>query len=345
MEAALRHVLTSTFSDYASGIDKADTSNFPVTMRNLVLKPKRINEDMEDSPFVFEEGTIGAVKINPGWMGNVDVEATGIKVKLSFSAVKAAKLAMKPTEYEYVTVNQDVFLTNGVTPAAPMPPPPPQPPQWCPKHDTSEKRTKREPHETKCSSCGITYTTSYDPAILCPPCSGKQKRCLICGEGVDQTFTYIPATHCQPASMREPGSMTTPAGNLQPSASMQKAGSMQLRNGNLQPSDSMPVLNKNGLEPFPAPPPGQQARAPWQPPSARQGVAPMSPVPGPTPVPYRRPNSGKPTPQQEPDDSISAFLGDAFRHLTCNAAEFDNDEYEVGPPRARTAPMRTAPMR
>jgi hypothetical protein len=358
MEAALRTAINGMFEDYVSGLDKVNLNNFPVIMKNLVLKPKRVNEDMEDTPFNVEEGSIGMIKVSPGWMGNVDIEASGIKVKLSFSAMKAAKLAMKPQEYDYG--GQDLFLTGGAGGyQAPAAPPPPCPPQWCSKHDTSEKREKREPHETKCKSCGITYTTSYCDTVLCPPCSDKEKRCLICGEQVEKVSMYIPAMSAsQAAAQQQKSEALKPSASMsmKPSGSMQvkPSGSMQLR-----PSDSMPVLNPNDKNPHdrnpnykngnakqdaasvllpPAPPP-----APTKSPQQQANNSARAPVPGPTPVPMgRAPPRGAPprgVPQPEDDETFLDFL----RNFTCSAVDFDDQEYEAsrGPPGPRTRPMPT----
>jgi hypothetical protein len=328
METALRQVLTSTFAEYVTGIEKADTSSFPIVLRNLKLIPKKVNEDMEDTPFNMDEGSIGMVKIQPGWLGNVDVEASGIKVKLSFSAVKAAKLAMRPPSID--NGNQDLFLTGAAyTAAAPVVPAAPMPPQWCPKHDTSDKRVKTEPHDITCLKCGIVYTASYDGAVLCPGCSATEKRCLICGAGVEKESSYIPA-----AKARDAASLTVPNGNLQPSPSAPRA--------NLLPSDSMPVLNKDGLPsgPLPPAPPPVPSQVSKPPPQAYTNMYGRTPVPGPTPVPM----SGQRMPQgrRPPQEDDETFL-DFLRNLACNVGGFDADEYEVGPSRGRPATQRGFP--
>jgi hypothetical protein len=343
MEAALRTVMKHMLDDYVDGLAKANLSSFPATMRNLRLKPKAINQELDDVPFNVDEGKIGFLSVSLGWMGNVDVEASGISVKLSFDARKAARLAMRQAEPGSPGSpggpDEDLFLTN--QPMAPPEPPKPCPPRFCPNHDTSEKRTKCQPHDVKCIKCGITYTTSYEGALLCPPCSESSQRCLICGKGAETKSTYIPAMTASapdgakggPSNAKKRDSMEMPQSNsMQLNGSvmntrlplnMQQSPSMQQRG--VRPTDSFPV---NGGQPGPAQNKaydkmqGQypQPYAPPPVPAGWQGQAPMT-------------NRRRGPPQQQDDDE--SFL-DFLRNLTCNAVGMsDEDEYDMSARRRR----------
>jgi hypothetical protein len=193
MEAAIRGVIKDMMEDYVYGLDKADMSQFPIVFRNLKLRPPKINEILEeDTPFQMESGSIGMVKIDPGWSGAIDVEASGIKLALNFSPMKAAQLAMKPADPD---INADeIFMTGAHAPPAARGPPIPMnvAPRFCEKHDSSEKRKKTDPHPCTCKSCGLVFTSSYAEVALCSGCSDKEKRCLVCGAPAQKACSYIP---------------------------------------------------------------------------------------------------------------------------------------------------------
>lgn len=345
METALRALLKHMLDDYVTGLEKANMSQFPVTLRNLQLKPKAINQELEDIPFNVDEGRIGMISVSPGWMGNVDVEASGISVKLSFDARKAAKLAMRPNEpgspnYSMGSPDKDLFLTN--QPMIPQPPPPPVPPRFCSDHDSSDKRVKTAPHDVKCIKCGITYTTSYADALFCPPCSEKEKRCLICGKGAETASTYIPSATMNPANSQAKDAM-----KMQPTRSMdlggmdgsimQSASAMNTRlPPGMQQSPSMQARSMKldamqqavGGRPAPPPPPGKGY-------PDIQGQRPPYPAPGPVPVqnqrPPQRPQQRGP-PQPEEDPSFMDFL----RAMTCSAmGTSDGNQYNAASQRRR----------
>jgi len=53
-------------------------------------------------------------------------------------------------------------------------------PVFCPKHGSSELRPKGVPQEHVCQSCSARLHSSYTKLALCPPCSARSGRCLIC---------------------------------------------------------------------------------------------------------------------------------------------------------------------
>jgi len=61
---------------------------------------------------------------------------------------------------------------------------------FCPDHDRTEKRPKREPTLRSCNGCKVQLQTNYDSFSHCPSCSAKEERCMICGtscaRGVDE---------------------------------------------------------------------------------------------------------------------------------------------------------------
>lgn len=341
MEAAIRSAITSAFQDYVVGLEKSDVSQFPVVMRDLTLKPKKVNEELEDTPFVLEQGTVGLIKISPGGlfnMGQVDVEASGIKLTLSFDAYKAAKLAMMPgySGPDYNT--EEIFMTGAYAPRGPPMPPPAAniPPRYCGKHDSSEKRVKREARNCACQSCSITFTSTYAEVELCSMCSDKEKRCIICGAGADKAGSYIPVDQIGKGNGGPPGQQNRE--NMPPSAPGPGGRNSFAPNGVGAPrTDSMPVLNKNGSQygaAYGTPPPktqgqgGPMDRLLTTPRGGPVGAGgPRAPPPqgkGGPPQQLRRPQ-GKGGPQQpeQDDNPFSAFL----RNLNCAVAGiFDNDE-------------------
>lgn len=183
----MRSVIKAMFEEYAYNLDKSlDASGFPLTLRNLKLKEKRVNEDLEDTPFELSSGTIGSLSLNAGWMGELTVAASNINLKLQFNPAKAAKLLMSKGQD---VPDDDIFLTGQY---APPRPPPNVPPRFCPNHDTSQKRPKREPYVQTCMNCGMSMQTSYCDVQLCPPCSEMEKKCMICAKPAGKAGTYMP---------------------------------------------------------------------------------------------------------------------------------------------------------
>jgi len=339
--------MNSMFKDYVYGLDKADTSKFPLVLRDLQLKPAKVNEDLEDTPFILDNGKIGMIKINPGWTGSVELDVTGINLNLSFSPIKAAKLAMKPADPEYNT--EEIFMTGAYAPPKPTPYDPTIPPRFCNKHDTSEKRVKGEARECSCRTCGMTFTTTYAEVTLCGMCSERQKQCLICGSDAPKAGDYVPADAIGKGPPGRQGSTEQmpppPLGG----------GRQQDQNTNLQPTDSIPVLQGkiNGAKQpsfqrcaatVAAPreqrePPRQQAPvANRAPPTAQQAAA--------VAAAQRRP---RPRPQQEDDDDENPLVL-WLRKLNCGGgAGFFQEEDEPidtrGPyrPPPRGPPPRQGP--
>eukprot|EP00439_Symbiodinium_sp_Y106_P069349 s474_g11.t3 len=160
MEAAIRRLLESTFGEFVEGMDRASASSFPMTLQDLNLKEKAIQEELDEDgnfPFDLTSGRIGQVTVSPGWMGNVEVVATGIVLNFTFSPMKAMNNAFRkddPDEEEeqYMGVPQAPPPHPGV----PMggPPPPDVPPRFCQNHFTSAQREKIDPCQRPCERCG-----------------------------------------------------------------------------------------------------------------------------------------------------------------------------------------------
>jgi len=55
------------------------------------------------------------------------------------------------------------------------------PPRFCCMHDTTHKRPKADPRLRECGSCRMMVQSNYADMALCPPCSDKEKRCMVCG--------------------------------------------------------------------------------------------------------------------------------------------------------------------
>merc|ERR1719240_1174250 len=104
--------------------------------------------------------------------------------------------AMRPQEDEYEEAYEAYHRggPGGFRPPPPFPPQPvaPVPPRYCCKHDSSEKRMKAEPTMRECTSCHVQLQTSYVDFCLCPHCSEKQQRCMLCGDSAPNSGSYIP---------------------------------------------------------------------------------------------------------------------------------------------------------
>lgn len=340
METAIRSVMNTMFQEYAFGLDKADTSQFPLVLRDLQLKPAKVNEDLEDTPFILDSGKIDYVKINPGWTGSVELDISGIHLNLSFSPMKAAKLAMKPSEPEYNT--EEIFMTGAYAPK-PAPPDPNVPPRFCKKHDSTEKRVKGEAREWSCKTCGITFMSTYAEVTFCSGCSERQKQCLICGGDAPNASNYIPGDGINNGN-RAVGPPGRQASTEQRPAQPPGSGRRQDQYPNLQPTDSIPVSQGKDNKATPSSvvmPPGQRA-----PPRQQAPVGNRPPAPSTQQVftKQQRP----PRPQQEDDDDENPLVL-WLRKLSCGAGPggFFQEEDEPIDTRAqlRRPPPRGPPPR
>lgn len=198
----MRMVLTTFFEEYVSGLDNLEGSSFPITLRDLKLKEKKIQEDMEEHgggcPFDLTDGRIGSIVIKPGWTG-VEVLATNIALSLTFSPMKAMKRAMRndAEDLEEDYQNQ-VPWEQQQRMSVCHPPPPPVPPRFCVNHDTSDKREKCEPQMRECTRCKMKLQTNYRDFTMCPPCSEKEARCMICGANAPKKGDHIPSATLPP---------------------------------------------------------------------------------------------------------------------------------------------------
>lgn len=184
-------MLEHSFGEYVEGLDRVEASSLPLTLRDLKLKEKKIQEDMDEdgsTPFDFKDGKIGSITLKPGWMGSVEVVATNIVLNLAFNPMKAMRRAMGPEDPQGGPPSPQ----NRDMPPMQMQPPPPRPPRYCANHDTSEKRIKGEPRERECMGCHIKLQTSYTEFSLCPNCSDGQQRCMICGANAPTAGSYVP---------------------------------------------------------------------------------------------------------------------------------------------------------
>jgi len=196
MESALKGILQRSFGEYVSGFDRMDASSFPLTLRDLQLKEKKIQEELDEDgsfPFDLNTGRIGSITVKPGWMGSVEICATNVVLNLTFSPKKALMNSMRKEDPgdPHSPVQRDL---------PPMQPPAPVPPRYCPNHDSSEKRPKTEPRFQECQVCQQRIQTNYADFSLCPPCSESTKRCMICGANAPHAGNYVPANTVEAAN-------------------------------------------------------------------------------------------------------------------------------------------------
>jgi len=196
MEAALRKVLKESLGEYikGNGLGKSDLSSFPLVLRDLQLNEKKVQEEwdeLHESAVQLTDGVIGSIKVTPGWMGTINVVATNIELNFSFSPIQAAKNSLKQSTQADDGYDQREAPAQG--------PPPMCPPRFCCAHDTSDKRVKGDPAYKDCKSCGINLQSSYKDFQLCPPCSDKEQRCMICGSNAPHSSSCQP-----PAAVQAP---------------------------------------------------------------------------------------------------------------------------------------------
>ncbi|CAJ1434544.1 unnamed protein product [Effrenium voratum] len=185
--------LHSTFGEFVEGLDRADASSFPLTLKDLKLKEKRIQEELDEDggfPFDLTNGRIGNITVSPGWMGTVEVVATNVVLNFSFSAMKAMNKAMRKD-------SEDEEEFEGVPSQAPMPHPgvplpADVPPRFCQNHFTSAQREKIDPLMRPCQKCNAQITSTYAEMTLCPPCSNTEESCMICGDHAPVASNYVP---------------------------------------------------------------------------------------------------------------------------------------------------------
>lgn len=189
VEAVLKNLLQEHLADFVKGpaLQRADLSSFPLTFRNLELNPKKVQELYDDdntSAVEFSSGKVGLVTVSLGWLGNIDVSVSDVELSFAFSPTKALKKSMAGEAAEQYGS------------AAPEPEAPPAPcaPRFCNDHDSSEKREKTEPCFKECKKCGIRVQSSYKDFQLCPQCSDKDQKCMICGKHAPKACNYIPPT-------------------------------------------------------------------------------------------------------------------------------------------------------
>jgi len=334
MEAAMRALLQNSLGEYVSGLDKIDVGKFPLTLRDMKLRTKKIQEDMEEEgnfPFDISDGKIGSISVSPGWMGTVEIRATDIVLNFSFSPMKAMRRAMQNDEGGN---EEDQYHAE---PHRTMAPPPPQPvnvpPRYCSAHGTSDKRVKVEPRFMECVSCHTKLQTNYAEFTLCPPCSEHQRSCMICGGSAPNSGSYVPAAtleqeHAQGVRGQPPGPPRPPfqepraqQGDPQRPPLPRHLQGIGEDAGSYRPSgrrDGAPPQDKygDGL-PAPPPPPPRRDVAAWdgqQPQGQQQGAwgSSRSPddLPPPPPMQEGR-RSGRPSVRDRDDQwSQSDRYGD-----------------------------------
>jgi len=314
MDAALRSILQNALGEYVMGLDKADMSKMPLTLRHLKLREKNIQEAIDEDgsfPFDFTSGDIGSICVTPGW-GTVQVALTDIVLNLSFSPMKAMRRAMAQPSDSLADDNES--SEEGPTPAPsrqrelrqPHQPPalvaPPVPPRYCEAHGTSEKRQKAEPRFMQCQKCNLRLQTNYVDFTLCPVCSNKDHRCMICGAHAPQVGNYVPGAGPQPQLQKQgdgrPRVQPPPQALPNPPQSGCSARPQQQSSGALQVpprTGSRPLpAQAQGAEGHPLPPPPPPSRKAAS--ASTRGVdSTQGSVPGPPPPPLSTSSARVPT--------------------------------------------------
>jgi len=209
MEAALRGMLESTFGDFVEGLDKANALSFPLKLKDLKLKEKRIQEELDEDgnfPFDLSDGRIGNITVTPGWMGTVEVVATNVVLNFAFSPMKAMNKAMRK-ESEDEGEEEPFMGVPGRAAAHPGVQVADVPPRFCQNHFTSAQREKIDPTMRPCQQCGTQITSTYAEMSFCPPCSNSLERCMICADHAPVAGNYIPPKTLNQGGAPPPGAV------------------------------------------------------------------------------------------------------------------------------------------
>jgi len=273
MEAALRTMLQNSFGEYVEGLDKAQGASFPLVLRDLKLKEAKIQQELDEGdgnfPFDITSGRVGSITVSPGWMGTVEVKASNIVLNFAFAPMKAMNKAMNRKDDDS---EDDEPVPQHRLQGMPMqqmkqrgPPPAPAapvPPRYCSKHGTSEQRVKIEPRMVECASCHTTVQTNYSEFTLCPACSEREQKCMLCGCSAPNAGNYMPA---MTANAQTPNDVPVfnaggPPVNRQPSVSGQRG--QDLSSPSRLTSQGGPSRQQSGNVPPPPPPVGFPPRTP-----------------------------------------------------------------------------------
>jgi len=210
--------MTEALGDFVkNGLEQADTSSFPLVLRDMELNAKRLNHELDPNHQYAIElscGKVGSIQITPGWNGNINVSATNIELSFSFSAIKAMSNGVK----QAMSGSEDSDLAAALAAsreeqqAASAPPAAPgalgrhaargstslHRACFCSAHDTSEKRHKLpQPEVRECALCKKSMSSTYRDFKLCATCSGRGQQCLLCGISVNgqQDHAYREHAH------------------------------------------------------------------------------------------------------------------------------------------------------
>lgn len=89
---------------------------------------------------------------------------------------------------------------------------PPATPVFCYSHATSEQRPKVEPTTRECKSCQTRLQTNYMEFSLCPACSMRDDRCMICATPATNEVPILPGNpRASFSSSMGPAAATSPA--------------------------------------------------------------------------------------------------------------------------------------
>jgi len=95
----VRTMIKDALGDFVlKGLDEADTSSFPLVLRDMELNAKRLNHECDpngEQAIRLTAGTIGNVTVTPRWTGSIEVVASNIQLSFSFSATQAIRNSVK----------------------------------------------------------------------------------------------------------------------------------------------------------------------------------------------------------------------------------------------------------
>lgn len=221
MDSIVRNFLQQVLGEILVLDADSINSTLPLKLKDLKMREKNIQDLLdEDSffPFDITDGRIGSLSLTPGFFGTLEVAVTGIVVNLSFSPMKAMRAAMAPSPSGSSSDSEDGNVgghSNRTATASARrhgggsiqgPPqrqwrqpawqpvaPAPVPPRYCEEHGHSDKRSKVEPRFKECRGCRLKIQTNYAEFAYCPPCSERERRCMLCGSAASKPGSYIPA--------------------------------------------------------------------------------------------------------------------------------------------------------
>lgn len=197
MESIVRYILKQYLDDYISGLDGricCSTRDGVVTLRNVKLRREAL-ESATDAPssLEIEGGTIGSLQFKAVRLGKVQVVASDVVFDFTFKPIKAiledtAGSSLMQKMHEFWEAGSTLWegpeqtLELGPATNVGFAYRDTAVPAYCSAHLEPEDRQTGPACAAECNVCRGSVRTNYAQCTLCPYCSERERRCVICGE-------------------------------------------------------------------------------------------------------------------------------------------------------------------